>query len=307
MASRASKKAKSKGKVKPRAKPKAKAKAKPKAKPRPKAKVKPKAETQAKGKARPKPAAPKPKGKPAAAKPLAKPARPATKAKAQRAPATAAGPRAEGAKPSRAEGRASSRRARRASGMRRGADGQTFPAGELLLPSGPQSAGEILYLLRGAIASEHPDRDATLTEVLAKKGVVVELERDDLQREIEAVSQRFDGGAIEPLLPPRPAANRRTFAGIVERAKYRRREIGAFLRGLDMGATEASHMDSHGEGSLQSLMEWAARLEILSEADEPGHADYSQFHRVLDQLESNTEALVVDVELTLRRLRDRAR
>jgi len=191
--------------------------------------------------------------------------------------------------------------------MRRGADGQTFPAGELLLPSGPQSAGEILYLLRGALASEHPDREATLTEVLAKKAVVVELERDDLQREIEAVWQRFDGGAIEPLLPPRPAANRRTFAGIVERAKYRRREIGAFLRGLDMGATEASHMDSHGEGSLQSLMEWAARLEILSEADEPGHADYSQFHRVLDQLESNTEALVVDVELTLRRLRDRAR
>jgi hypothetical protein len=101
--------------------------------------------------------------------------------------------------------------------------------------------------------------------------------------------------------------NRRTFASVVERAKHRRREIGAFLRGLDLGSTETSHMDPHGEASLQSLMEWAARLEILADADEPERADYTQFHRVLDQLESNTEALIIDVELTLRRLRDRVR
>lgn len=294
-----SKKAKSKGKGAARPKP-----AKPAARPKAKPKARPKADTRHKAKPKEKPRPPasaaKPKGKPPAAKPT-------TKAKAQRGSEAPPATRPEGAKASRSEGRASSRRARRASGLRRGADGQTFPAGELLLPNGPQTSGEVHYLLRGAIASEHPDREATLSEVLAKKGVVVELDREDLQRESEAVAQRFDGGAIEPLLPPRPAANRRTFAGIVERAKYRRREIGAFLRGLDMGATESSHMDSHGEGSLQSLMEWAARLEILSEADEPGHADYSQFHRVLDQLESNTEALVVDVELTLRRLRDRAR
>ena len=91
----------------------------------------------------------------------------------------------------------------------------------------------------------------------------------------------------------------------MERAKHRRREIGAFLRGLDLGRTETSHMDPHGEASLQSLMEWAARLEMLGDSDEPGHSDYTQFHRVLDQLEINTEALIVDVELTLRRLRDR--
>jgi hypothetical protein len=66
-------------------------------------------------------------------------------------------------------------------------------------------------------------------------------------------------------------------------------------------------MDSHGEASLNSLMEWAARLEILAEADEPDKADYGQFHRVLDQLDNTTEALIVDVELTLRRLRDRVR
>ena len=30
-----------------------------------------------------------------------------------------------------------------------------------------------------------------------------------------------------------------------------------------------------------------------------------QFHRVLDQLEASTEALIIDVEQTLRRLRDR--
>jgi hypothetical protein len=117
--------------------------------------------------------------------------------------------------------------------------------------------------------------------------------------------QRFEGG-IEPLLPLRRTV-RRDFPGVVERAKHRRREIGAFLRGLDLGHTETSHMDSHGEASLQSLMEWAARLENLAEADEPDHADYNQFHRGLDQLENTTEALIIDVEQTLRRLRDRVR
>ena len=116
----------------------------------------------------------------------------------------------------------------------------------------------------------------------------------------------FDSGTIEPLLPTRPVG-RRNFAGVVERAKHRRREIGAFLRGLDLGRTESSHMDSHGEASLQSLMEWAARLENLVEADEPDNADYAQFHRGMDQLENTTEALIVDVELTLRRLRDRVK
>jgi hypothetical protein len=117
---------------------------------------------------------------------------------------------------------------------------------------------------------------------------------------------RFDKGAIEVMLPPRGPA-KRNFPGVVERAKQRRREIGAFLRGLDLGRTETSHMDSHGEASLQSLMEWAARLENLAEADEPDQADYNQFHRGLDQLDSTTEALILDVELTLRRLRDRTR
>jgi hypothetical protein len=127
-----------------------------------------------------------------------------------------------------------------------------------------------------------------------------------MMRFAEGMSERFGGGAIEPFLPNRPSA-RRTFQGVVERAKHRRREIGAFLRGLDLGHTESSHMDSHGEASLNSLMEWAARLEILAEADEPEKADYAQFHRVLDQLDNTTEALIVDVELTLRRLRDRVR
>jgi hypothetical protein len=83
--------------------------------------------------------------------------------------------------------------------------------------------------------------------------------------------------------------------------------MGAFMRGLDVGRTETSHMDSHGEASLQALMEWAARLENLTEADEPQQADYAQFHRVLDQLDNTTESLIIDVERTLRRVRDRNR
>jgi hypothetical protein len=143
-----------------------------------------------------------------------------------------------------------------------------------------------------------------ISEVITKRGA--ESERSDLTKLMEQMRLRFEKGAIEGMLPARGPA-KRNFLGVVERAKQRRREIGAFLRGLDLGRTETSHMDSHGEASLQSLMEWAARLENLAEADEPDQADYNQFHRGLDQLDSTTEALILDVELTLRRLRDRIR
>ena len=79
-----------------------------------------------------------------------------------------------------------------------------------------------------------------------------------------------------------------------------------FLRGLDMGRTEVSHLDSHGESSLQNLMEWMARIEkMVEEGEEPENADPAQLHRGIDQLDLTTEALIVDLELTLKRLRDR--
>jgi hypothetical protein len=191
--------------------------------------------------------------------------------------------------------------------QRRGPNGELFTPGDLLLPTGPQGPDEIQYLLRGAVAAEHAAGPQGVSEIITKKGAPdAEGDRGELTRFSEGLGERFEKGAIEPLLPIRAAA-RRNFQGVVERAKHRRREIGAFLRGLDLGRTETSHMDSHGEASLQSLMEWAARLENLAEADEPDQADYAQFHRGLDQLENTTEALIVDVELTLRRLRDRAR
>jgi hypothetical protein len=188
--------------------------------------------------------------------------------------------------------------------QRRGPNGEPFVPGDLLLPTGPQGPDEIQYLLRGSVAAEHAAGVAGVSEIILKKGGDAEGDRQDLTRYAEGMAERFEKGSIEPLLPSRPQA-RRNFAGVVERAKHRRREIGAFLRGLDLGRTETSHMDSHGEASLQSLMEWAARLENLAEADEPERADFAQLHRGLDQLESKTEELIVDVELTLRRLRDR--
>jgi hypothetical protein len=191
--------------------------------------------------------------------------------------------------------------------QRRGPNGELFTPGDLLLPTGPQGPDEIQYLLRGAVAAEHAAGPVAVSEIITKKGTAeAEGDRGELTRFAEGLSERFEKGSIEPLLPTRPQA-RRNFLGVVERAKHRRREIGAFLRGLDLGRTETSHMDSHGEASLQSLMEWAARLENLAEADEPDTADYAQFHRGLDQLENTTETLIVDVELTLRRLRDRAK
>jgi hypothetical protein len=189
--------------------------------------------------------------------------------------------------------------------QRKGPNGEPFVPGDLLLPTGPQGFEEIQYLLRGAVAAERADLDASVNEIVVKQSLP-ESDRGEMMRFAEGMNERFGGGAIEPFLPNR-TPGRRTFSGVVERAKHRRREIGAFLRGLDLGHTESSHMDAHGEASLQSLMEWAARLEILAEADEPDKADYAQFHRVLDQLDNTTEALIVDVELTLRRLRDRVR
>ena len=241
-----------------------------------------------------------------AATPAAKPA-PKTAAPAARpsppAPETAAkAPKPHGPRPPRKSGRKSPL------SQRRGPGGEPFVPGDLLLPGGPMGGDEVQYLFRGCVAAEHPAGDLGIAEVFLKRGVPEpEGERSELQRQVEALAKRFEGGSVEPMLPARPQAPRRNFQGVVERAKYRRREIGAFLRGLDVGRTETSHMDSHGEASLQSLMEWAARLENLAEADEPDQADYAQFHRGLDQLENTTEALMIDVELTLRRLRDRIR
>jgi hypothetical protein len=289
-------KKKDKGKTKAKAKAKVKAKVKVKVK-APKAKPKSKA---------------KPKGRPPA-RPERAPARKGAAAAEARKPkargAVAGKGRPSAAAPSGAEAPAKPRSTRhsRRSSTRRGADGRPIVPGSVLLPGGPRGPEEVQYLLRGCVSSEQAVPEARIMDALAKRDDGHGLDPAELARELTAASRRFESGSIEPLLPGRIPLVRRTFASVVERAVMRRREIGAFLRGLDIGGTETSHMDPHGEGSLQNLMEWAARLETLAEADEPGQADYSQFHRVLDQLESSTEALIVDVELTLRRLRDRVR
>jgi hypothetical protein len=247
------------------------------------------------------------KGSAAAVRPLPGPGKPGVAgAKSPvAAPATGAAravptPRPGGARPSSGKKQRKSSLAQRMPG---------FVPGDLLVPGGAQGPDEVQYFLRGVVAAEHASIEAGVSELLMKKGTPDgegEGERQELARYAGGLAERFESGAIEPLLPSRAPA-RRNFAGVVERAKHRRREIGAFLRGLDLGRTETSHMDSHGEASLQSLMEWAARLENLAEADEPDQADYAMFHRGLDQLENTTEALIIDVELTLRRLRDRVR
>jgi hypothetical protein len=278
-------------------------------------------------KAAPVPAKAQPVVKPGAAKPALPPAKgavPAGKAPAPQvkgavaAPVPGAKPGVPGAKPgvpgakpgapapTDAQKKKAAKKSARRMLMRRGPDGELLAPGELLLPGGVQHIDEVLYMLRGSLAAEHPAPDEALAEVAAKKKPETVFDEAEIARQREQIAERFETSQIESLLPVRPPG-RRTFQGVVERAKHRRREIGSFLRGLDLGRTETSHMDSHGEASLQSLMEWAARLEVLAEADEPENADYGQFLRVLDQLDNTTESLVVDVELTLRRLRDRVR
>ncbi len=257
----------------------------------------------------PKKAAAKAKPAPAKAAPPKTPAGKAPAAKTSAKPAASAAPaKLVSMKPGAAGGapRPAKRSTRRSPlANRRGPDGQPFVPGDLLLPGGPQGQDELHYYFRGATAAEHRTADLGVDEVIAKRGGDESL-RAELRKTAEALAQRFETG-IDPLLPNRQLRDRRTFQSVIERAKHRRREMGAFMRGLDVGRTETSHMDSHGEASLQALMEWAARLENLTEADEPQQADYAQFHRVLDQLDNTTESLIIYVERTLRRVRDRNR
>jgi hypothetical protein len=276
-------------------------KAQAKATPRKQAAARPKPKPQPKAEVKPQPKAP-PVAKPAKGKPAGHAPAPAKGAPAKGAPAKGGAPaaKAPGAPATPARPKKSSRRS--ALLQRRGPDGQILAPGELLLPGGTQSPEEVLYLFRGAIATQKLAADGAIGEVLAKKQPTDPLaHRPDLERAHGALMQRFHQGPIEASLPNR-GQPKRTFQGVIERAKQRRREIGSFLRGLDIGRPESSQMDSHGEASLQSLMEWSARLEKLADADEPAQGDYGQFHRGLDQLDHTTEALIVDVELTLRRL-----
>jgi hypothetical protein len=234
----------------------------------------------------------------------------APKKSASKAPAAPPKTDATPAPPAKTKKKPRKRRSsRRAAVVRRGPDGEILAPGDLLLPGGAKGEEEIQYLFRGCMAAEHPAGEEAINEILTRRGVPEGPgEREVLQGELTAAQERFGQGDLEPVIPVRTNL-RRTFEGVVDRARQRRREIGAFLRGLDMGHTETSHMDSHGEASLQSLMEWAARLENLvenlTEAPDANQGHYVQFHRVLDQLEASTEALVIDVEQTLRRLRDR--
>lgn len=183
--------------------------------------------------------------------------------------------------------------------------GPQFPPGTVFLPDGFKSREEIQYLFRGAVACVRESLDVAAAEIRAKSDKLAPVPSERELLEMARTAEERFRGAIEAAPPNRVIPTKRTFGSLVERARARRREIGAFMRGLDLGKTEPSHLDTHSEASLQGLMEWGARLEMLADSREVDKPDFTQQHRVLDQLESTTEMLVVDVELTLRRYKDR--
>jgi hypothetical protein len=180
-----------------------------------------------------------------------------------------------------------------------------FVPGTVFLPDGFKSREEIQYLFRGAVACVRESLDVAAAEIRAKSERMQPNPSERELLELARIAEERFRGAIEAAPPNRAIPTKRTFQSLVERARARRREIGAFMRGLDLGKTEPSHLDTHSEASLQGLMEWGARLEMLADSREVDKPDFTQQHRVLDQLESTTEMLVVDVELTLRRYKDR--
>ena len=183
--------------------------------------------------------------------------------------------------------------------------GPQFVAGTVFLPDGFKSREEIQYLFRGAVACVRESLDLAAAEIRAKSERLQPTPSERELLELARTAEERFRGAIEAAPPNRVIPTKRTFQSLIERARARRREIGAFMRGLDLGKTEPSHLDTHSEASLQGLMEWGARLEMLADSRELDKPDFTQQHRVLDQLESTTEMLVVDVELTLRRYKDR--
>ena len=185
------------------------------------------------------------------------------------------------------------------------ARGPQFTPGTVFLPDGFKSREEIQYLFRGAVACVRESLDVAAAEIRVKSEKMQPSPSERELLELARIAEERFRGAIEAAPPNRQIPTKRTFQSLVERARARRREIGAFMRGLDLGRTEPSHLDTHSEASLQGLMEWGARLEMLADSREVDKPDFTQQHRVLDQLESTTEMLVVDVELTLRRYKDR--
>ena len=183
--------------------------------------------------------------------------------------------------------------------------GPQFVPGTVFLPDGFKSREEIQYLFRGAVACVRESLDVAAAEIRAKSEKLLPVPSERELLELARTAEERFRGAIEAAPPNRVIPTKRTFGSLIERARARRREIGAFMRGLDLGKTEPSHLDTHSEASLQGLMEWGARLEMLADSREVDKPDFTQQHRVLDQLESTTEMLVVDVELTLRRYKDR--
>jgi hypothetical protein len=173
----------------------------------------------------------------------------------------------------------------------------------------PRALGECRALLRGAVAAKkHPLPSVLVRELFAgREPRFRNLAQADefvasLLALLELYEGRFRGGAFVGSEAPRDAAE-----PLEDRAGRRYREVRAFLRGLDLGATDPAALDAAGRAALEALAEassfLAAIAGLAAEVGSTGtHIEEAASHNV-GYLEQVTDDCMVRLELCLRAAR----
>jgi hypothetical protein len=177
----------------------------------------------------------------------------------------------------------------------------------------PRSLGECHALLRGAVAAQKTPLPSVLVRelFLGREPRFRNLAHADrfvagLFGLMAVLHERFARAQAEPA--PRAAAASSPLVGTLEdRAVARYAEVRAFLRGLDLGATDPTSLDETGRAALRTLTEASAYLGAMSglaRTDAPQGAEAQELtERSLLGLEELVVGSMAEIELSLRQTR----